>query len=231
MRFGMDEMPLFMRLATTRRKFCQDCTKYNNLLRKLFIYLALAKPAFPGQFDLLVSSQSKENASKYFCLFRWAAPNKSDDFWAAQKYFIIPEQNQFVIICFFHCPKLADSGLQKLNSRAAQNAWFSEGVVRFLSFLCQSSPSFDPTMDIPEQHEIKTSFMSSTKLNTWKHFDDNNNLCSIAACKPKTCFSTLYLRSIIGLSLFCAVHEWYYCCIMCCWQRISNYNFLTVDDY
>ena len=31
MRFGMDEMPLFMRLATTRRKFCQDCTKYNNL--------------------------------------------------------------------------------------------------------------------------------------------------------------------------------------------------------
>jgi hypothetical protein len=25
-------------------------------------------------------------------------------------------------ICFFHCPKLADSGLQKLNSRAAQNA-------------------------------------------------------------------------------------------------------------
>jgi hypothetical protein len=32
MRFGMDEMPLFMRLATTRCKFCQDCTKYNNLL-------------------------------------------------------------------------------------------------------------------------------------------------------------------------------------------------------
>jgi hypothetical protein len=31
MRFGMDEMPLFMRLATTRHKFCQDCTKYNNL--------------------------------------------------------------------------------------------------------------------------------------------------------------------------------------------------------
>ena len=30
MRFGMDEM-VFMRLATTRRKFCQDCTKYNNL--------------------------------------------------------------------------------------------------------------------------------------------------------------------------------------------------------
>jgi hypothetical protein len=29
-------------------------------------YLALAKPALPGQFDLLVSSQSKENASKYF---------------------------------------------------------------------------------------------------------------------------------------------------------------------
>jgi hypothetical protein len=31
MRFGMDEMPLFMKSATTRRKFCQDCTKYNNL--------------------------------------------------------------------------------------------------------------------------------------------------------------------------------------------------------
>jgi hypothetical protein len=27
----MDEMPLFMRLATTRGKFCQDCTKYGNL--------------------------------------------------------------------------------------------------------------------------------------------------------------------------------------------------------
>ncbi len=26
MRLGMDEMPLSMRLATTRRKFCQDCT-------------------------------------------------------------------------------------------------------------------------------------------------------------------------------------------------------------
>jgi hypothetical protein len=31
MRFGMDKMPLFIRLATTRRKFCQDCIKYNNL--------------------------------------------------------------------------------------------------------------------------------------------------------------------------------------------------------
>ncbi len=30
-RFGMDKMPPFMRLATMRRKFCQDCTKYNNL--------------------------------------------------------------------------------------------------------------------------------------------------------------------------------------------------------
>jgi hypothetical protein len=29
---------------------------------KLFIYLALAKPALPGQFDLLVSSQSKEKS-------------------------------------------------------------------------------------------------------------------------------------------------------------------------
>ncbi len=31
MRFGMDEMPLIIRLATTRCQFCQDCTKYNNL--------------------------------------------------------------------------------------------------------------------------------------------------------------------------------------------------------
>ena len=31
MRFALDKMPLFMRLATTRHKFCQDCTKYNNL--------------------------------------------------------------------------------------------------------------------------------------------------------------------------------------------------------
>jgi hypothetical protein len=31
MRFGMDKMSLFMRLAVTRRKFCQDCTKYDNL--------------------------------------------------------------------------------------------------------------------------------------------------------------------------------------------------------
>ncbi len=35
-------------------------------MEKLFIYLALAKPALPGQFDLLRSSQSKANASKYF---------------------------------------------------------------------------------------------------------------------------------------------------------------------
>jgi hypothetical protein len=47
---------------------------------KLFIYLALAKPALPGQFGLLVSSQSKANASKYFCLFQCAAQNKSSDF-------------------------------------------------------------------------------------------------------------------------------------------------------
>ncbi len=52
-------------------------------------------------------------------------------------------------ICFFNCPNEADSGLQNLNSRAARNAWFSEGVVRFLSFLCRSSPDFDPKMDIP----------------------------------------------------------------------------------
>jgi hypothetical protein len=63
---------------------------------------------------------------------------------------------QIFNICLFHRSKLADSGLQKLNYRAAQNAWFSEGVVRYLSFLCQISPDFDPNMDIPEQHEKKT---------------------------------------------------------------------------
>jgi hypothetical protein len=67
---------------------------------------------------------------------------------------------------FLHCPKLADSGLQKHNYRAAQNSSFSEGVVRFLSFLCCSSPGFDARMDIPEQYKIKTIFTSSTKLNT-----------------------------------------------------------------
>jgi hypothetical protein len=46
-------------------------------------------------------------------------------------------------------------------------------------------------MDIPEQHKIKTLFTSSTKLNTWKHFYNNNNLCSIAAQNPKTCFTML----------------------------------------
>jgi hypothetical protein len=68
---------------------------------KLFIYLALAKPALPGQFDLLVSSQSKANASKYFCLFRYTAQNKSSDFRAAQKYFIIPEQHKFLLFVSF----------------------------------------------------------------------------------------------------------------------------------
>ncbi len=43
-------------------------------------------------------------------------------------------------------------------------------AVRFSSFLCWSSPGFDPKMDIPEQHEIKTLFTSSTKLNTKKRF-------------------------------------------------------------
>ncbi len=49
-------------------------------MEKLFIYLALAKPALTGQFVLFVSSQSKANASKYFCLFRCASRNKSSDF-------------------------------------------------------------------------------------------------------------------------------------------------------
>jgi hypothetical protein len=47
---------------------------------KLFIHLALAKPALPQQFDLLRLSQSKANASKYFCLFGCTARNKSSDF-------------------------------------------------------------------------------------------------------------------------------------------------------
>jgi hypothetical protein len=32
MRFALDEMPLVMRMVTMTQKFCQDCTKYNNLL-------------------------------------------------------------------------------------------------------------------------------------------------------------------------------------------------------
>jgi hypothetical protein len=36
--------------------------EHTKLLDHLFIYLALAKPALPGQFDLLVSSQSKEKS-------------------------------------------------------------------------------------------------------------------------------------------------------------------------
>ncbi len=32
MRFALDKMPLFMKMVTRTRKFCQDCTKYNNLL-------------------------------------------------------------------------------------------------------------------------------------------------------------------------------------------------------
>jgi hypothetical protein len=43
---------------------------------------------------------------------------------------VISEQHKNILlfvsstfnISFFHCPKLADSGLQKLNYRAAQNA-------------------------------------------------------------------------------------------------------------
>jgi hypothetical protein len=49
--------------------------QYTKLLEKLFIYLALAKPALTGQFIPFVSSQSKANALKYFCLFRCAAQN------------------------------------------------------------------------------------------------------------------------------------------------------------
>ncbi len=129
------------------------------------------KPALPGQFVLFVSSQSKENALKYFCLFRCAAQNKNSDFWAAQKYFIICEQHKFLIFVSFIARNWLTLGSKKLNYRAAQNAWFSEGivrflsfVVRFLSFLCRSSPDFDPKMGyswaawnkniIHEQHEI-----------------------------------------------------------------------------
>jgi hypothetical protein len=32
MRFALNEMPLFMRMVTMTHKFCQDSTKYNNLL-------------------------------------------------------------------------------------------------------------------------------------------------------------------------------------------------------
>ncbi len=60
-------------------------------MEKLFIYLVLAKPAPPGQFDLLVSSQSKANASKYFCLFQCAAQNKSSDSISLKGVRAIPE--------------------------------------------------------------------------------------------------------------------------------------------
>ncbi len=148
------------------------------------------KSTLPGQFVLLVSSQSKEMRRNIFVCSDAQHEIKV----------VISEQHKNILLfmcstnfnsCFFHCPKLADSELQKLNYRAAWNAWFSEGVVRFLFFLCRSSPGFDPKIDIPEQHEIKTLFTSSTKLNTWKRFYKNNNLCLIAAQNPKTCFSTL----------------------------------------
>jgi hypothetical protein len=32
MQFDLDEMLLFLKMVTTTHKFCQDCTKYNNLL-------------------------------------------------------------------------------------------------------------------------------------------------------------------------------------------------------
>ncbi len=51
-------------------KFSLKCLHCGKNEVKLSIYLALAKLAFPGQFDLLVSSQSKENVLKYVCLFR-----------------------------------------------------------------------------------------------------------------------------------------------------------------
>jgi hypothetical protein len=70
-------------------------------LEKVFIYLALAKPALPGQFVLFVSSQSKANVSKYFYLFQCTAQNKSNDFCAAQKYFIIRKQHKFSIFVSF----------------------------------------------------------------------------------------------------------------------------------
>jgi hypothetical protein len=59
------------------------------------------KPALPGQFVLLVSSQSKENASKYFCWFQCAAQNKSNNFRAARKYFFIREQHKFLLFVSF----------------------------------------------------------------------------------------------------------------------------------
>ncbi len=83
-------------------KIIQESTSlHDNKKEKLFIYLALAKPDLPGQFVLFVSSQSKANALKYFCLFRCTAQNKSGDFWAAHKYFIIREQHKFLLFVSF----------------------------------------------------------------------------------------------------------------------------------
>jgi hypothetical protein len=51
-------------------------------------------------------------------------------------------------------------------------------------------------MDIPEQHEIKTIFTSSTKLNTLQLFYNNKNLCSIAAQpRCRVCLDQYYLQA------------------------------------
>ncbi len=121
----------------------------SNKSEKLFIYLALAKPALPGQFVLLVSSQSKENASKYFCLFQCTAQNKSSDFWAAQKYFCVCEQHKFLLFVSLIAQNWLRKGSTNLITEQHKMLDFLNGVVHFLSFLCRSSPGFDARMDIP----------------------------------------------------------------------------------
>ncbi len=68
---------------------------------KLFIYLALAKPALPGQFVLFVSSQSKENASNVFVCSDAQHEIKIVVSEQHEKYFIICEQHKFLIFVSF----------------------------------------------------------------------------------------------------------------------------------
>jgi hypothetical protein len=54
--------------------------------------------------------------------------------------------------------------LEKTHSRAAQNSWFSVGVVIFLSYQCHRSPGYSLIMDIPEQQEIKNIIHEQHKI-------------------------------------------------------------------
>jgi hypothetical protein len=51
LRFALEEMSLFMRMVTTTCKFCQDCTKYNNLLvmTATKVYNYCDNPGFTNQ--------------------------------------------------------------------------------------------------------------------------------------------------------------------------------------